>query len=101
MLDSVPWQTIGAALVPVAVACITYWASRQASRQAAKSSPYDKLAERVVKLETQVGELRAKIEHLEDERSDLRDLIRDLFGFVEQHVPPSVPRPFLRPPWLD
>ena len=89
------------ALVGVVIAWITATWAAKGKKIETTAAPYDKLAERVVKLETQVGQLRAKIERLEDERSDLRDLIRDLFGFVEQHVPPSVPRPFLRPPWLD
>lgn len=87
-----------------------------AARKAdANASPYEKLAERVVKLETQVGELRSKVERLEDERDELRDRVRDLeterdelragrdallevvraqSEFIDRHVPATIPRPY-------
>ena len=87
-----------------------------AARKAdANASPYEKLAERVVKLETQVGELRAKVERLEDERNALRDRVVDLEAerdelragrdallevvraqseFIDRHVHADIPRPF-------
>lgn len=94
-----------------------------AARKAdANASPYEKLAERVVKLETQVGELRSKVERLEDERNALRDRVVDLEAerdglraerdelragrdallevvraqseFIDRHVHADIPRPF-------
>ena len=87
-----------------------------AARKAdANASPYEKLAERVVKLETQVGALRAKVERLEDERNALRDRVVDLEAerdelragrdallevvraqseFIDRHVHADIPRPF-------
>ena len=92
--------TIAGPLVGSLVTALGAWLVYRASRMSSKASPYDKLAERVVKLEGQVGELRDKVDALESERSELRDLVRTMHAFIQRHVPQEVVRPFLRPPWL-
>ena len=112
-------------LVGVVIAWITAKWATKGKQIETTAAPYDKLAERVVKLETQVGELRSRVEHLEDENEVLRDEKRDLtrqlaqiaaerdrstealrvlLGWIDSgSAPPPPPRPawLVTPPTLD
>lgn len=99
-------------VVGVVVAWITATWAAKGKRIEATATPYDKLAERVVKLETQVGELRSRVEHLEDENDTLRDANRDLrrerdrahaalvalHDWIDNGMPPP---PITRPTWVS
>ena len=104
---------------PSFVAVVIAWMGGRATRKVkeieSKGSPYEALAERVVRLEEKVerlererddlrverAQLMAKVTGLESERASLRTLVVSLFAFADVHVPEAIHRPFRRPYWVD
>ena len=105
MIPEIPYPdlaAVGPVLSGVAV-MIVGWLTYRSSRRTDESSPYQALADRVVKLESQVGELRSQVETLQTERVSILEWIRDLYTDWDVHrlneVPPKLPpewNPFRR-----
>ena len=114
-----PWA---AAAMAVVVAWMTGRANRRAKEVEAQESPYQALAERVVKLEAKVERLERERDDARTERDELRgerdamqrkvielessrvanrDLVIALFGFIDAFGPADIVRPFRRPYWVD
>ena len=88
-------------VVTFAAAFFAAGATMSSRKIDATASPYQALADRVVKLESQVGELRAEIDELRAERGSLRDLVAQMWKFIDEHISMDIQRPFIRPAWLD
>lgn len=67
-----------AGVVSLVVAVITQRGNTAQATVESKASPYQALADRVIKLETQVGQLRSELEHTQDDVQILQDNNRAL-----------------------
>jgi FtsZ-binding cell division protein ZapB len=104
---------------PSFVAIVLAWMGGRATRKVkeieSKESPYEALAERVVRLEEKVEQLererddlkveravlQAKNMELAGENQALRDRVCALFGFIDVHVAPELAKGLQRPWWVD
>lgn len=119
------WTLLGQLVIlggTLGVGLITSRGGRKTQELAAKASPYDALAARVVHLEGQVtaqderierlerelaasekarGEVEQERDRLADALDQARRLIYIALRFVDKHVPAAIHRPWTRPAWLD
>lgn len=72
----------GSVLVAVVAASASVWAARSARR----ASPYDALAERVVHLESQVGELERRLEAQEKAAREQAERFRARIHVLLRHI---------------